>query len=57
MSLRGRSQQTRMTPRSLAVKGDTPLTPSKTACKLAHDEVKSFTKNVTLAWCFGPVCF
>lgn len=31
MSLQGRSQQTSLTPRSLGVRGDVPLTQSKTA--------------------------
>lgn len=31
MNLQGRSQLTRTTPRGLALTGDTPLTPSKTA--------------------------
>lgn len=44
MSPLGRSQQTRMTPRSLAVTGDNPLTPSKNAYKLPHVCVKPLPK-------------
>lgn len=33
MSLQGRSQQIRLTPRSLGVRGDIPLTQSKTAVR------------------------
>lgn len=57
MSLQGRSQQTRLTPRSLAVTGDTPLTLSKSAYKLLHVWVNLLLKIPQLVWYFGPVCF